>query len=132
VKWALAREEPEGLSRRDHERLLHFRERFDEPSPRLKQLARHDVAGFGQADRPERQSLGLVTFARLLEVAESYRVRWALQHLPYPVARFIRTLMNPKSRRSSSLAPWEELVLEAATARLQAEGRLEGNPEEVA
>ena len=43
---------------------------------------------------PTVHNLGLVTFGRLLAGVEPYRARWALQHLPYGVARRIRPLIQ--------------------------------------
>lgn len=131
VKWALTWDEPPPLRPRDRARLDFFRERLGEPSPRLKQLARHDVARHSVPSRHEWGRLGLLTIARLLGAAEPYRVRWALQHLPYPIARYTRTLMNPRARADSSLAAWESVVLTTALHRLVSEGRLrdeEGTP----
>lgn len=123
LKWALTWQDPPALRARDRERFAHFRTIFQEPNPRLKQLARFDVTRGGAAGRHEEGRLGLLTIARLLEVAEPYRVRWALQHIPYPVARFTRALMNPKPRRDSSLVPWESEILRAAWDRIDAERR---------
>ncbi len=124
AKWSLILATPPPLPNRDRERFDHFQRFFDEPSPRLKQLAKHDAAHHGPTGRHEIGRLGLVTVARLLEVVEPYRVRWALQHVPYPIAKFIRTLMNPKARRESSLAVWETEILRAAWSRLYEEGKL--------
>jgi hypothetical protein len=124
VKWALTGEEPPPLRPRDRARLDFFRARLGEPNPRIKQLARHDVARHAVASRHEWTRLGLLTIARLLDAAEPYRVRWALQHLPYPIAKFTRTLMNPRARADSSLVAWESVVLRTALDRLVSEGRL--------
>jgi hypothetical protein len=82
------------------------------------------VIGRGQSGRLDGSRLGLITFARLLDVVEPYRVRWALQHLPYPVAKVVRSLMNPKTPPNAPLALWETQVLRAAWDRLHAEGAL--------
>jgi len=124
AKWSLVLQTPPPLPTRDRMRFEHFRARFELPSPRLKQLAKNDASQHGPTGRHEIGRLGLVTIARLLEVAEPYRVRWALQHLPYPIAKFIRALMNPRARRESSLAVWETEILREAWMRLRAEGKL--------
>ncbi len=46
------------------------------------------------------------------------------QHLPYPIAKFIRALMNPKAKRASSLAVWETEILRVAWTELYQEGKL--------
>jgi hypothetical protein len=69
-----------------------------------------------------------VTFARLLADAEPFRLRWALQHWPYPIVKLVRSLMPPAGRRSTSLLDWESLVLKTAWDRLNVEGRLSLDP----
>jgi hypothetical protein len=76
------------------------------------------------------ERLGLITVGRLLADAEPHRVRWALQHLPYNLAKFTRarvTLTNPRVAGARLLA-WEERLFQEASDRLRAEGRL-ANPE---
>ncbi|WP_422930663.1 hypothetical protein [Singulisphaera sp. PoT] len=124
AKWALALQDPPSLPARDLERFHDFKARFGQHNPRLKQLAKHDTTQHDPAGRHEVGRLGLVTIARLLELAEPYRVRWALQHLPYPIAKFLRSLMNPKPRRDTSLAAWESEILRVAWTRLREEGKL--------
>jgi hypothetical protein len=65
--------------------------------------------------------LGLVTFGRLLARVEPYRARWALQHLPYSVARRIRPAIKDLGARH---AVWEGAILRAAWERLAAEGQI--------
>jgi len=67
---------------------------------------------------------GLVTSGRLLAVAEADRVRWALQHLPDPAAKFVRAVMDTDPGRAGLLAVWETGSPRAAWNRLRAEGRL--------
>jgi hypothetical protein len=65
--------------------------------------------------------LGLVTFGRLLARVEQYRARWALQHLPYSVARRIRPgIKDPGAEH----AVWEGAILRAAWERLASEGQI--------
>jgi hypothetical protein len=63
--------------------------------------------------------LGLVTFGRLLARVEPYRARWALQHLPYSVARRIRPAIKDPGTHH---AVWEGAILRVAWERLAAEG----------
>jgi hypothetical protein len=94
-------------------------------------MARHDVEAGRSSTLPLRRHkarIGLVTFARLLADAEPFRLRWALQHWPYPIAKLVRSLMPPTGRRSTSLLDWESLVLKTAWDRLNVEGRLSLDP----
>ncbi|MFI5457703.1 MAG: hypothetical protein ACHRXM_19860 [Isosphaerales bacterium] len=68
--------------------------------------------------------IGLVTFGRLLAECEPVRVRWALQHWPYPISKLTRSLMPPDTQRSPLLVEGESLVLKTAWDRLTLEGRL--------
>ena len=65
-----------------------------------------------------------MTLARLLADCEPFRVRWALQHWPYPIAKLVRFLMAAASNRSASRLQSESLVLKTAWDRLTLEGRL--------
>jgi hypothetical protein len=65
--------------------------------------------------------LGLVTFGRLLARVEPYRARWALQHLPYPVARRIRPAIKDLGAEH---AVWEGAILRVAWERLAAAGQV--------
>ena len=100
--------------------------------------ARRRRASVGPAEldrtrRPEGASpralpgrLGLETIARLLDRCEPFRTRWALQHVPYPIAKRIRSLMPSTSGRpTGSMAHREEAVLErrVAPARLRRPAR---------
>jgi hypothetical protein len=96
--------------------------------PLLQAQLRRDVQSVVSAKVPERHRaarLGLVTFARLLADFEPFRLRWALQHWPYPIAKLIRGAMPPSSKRLPALLQWESLVLKTAWDRLTLEGRLE-------
>jgi hypothetical protein len=68
--------------------------------------------------------IGLVTIARLLTDAEPFRLRWALQHWPYAIAKLIRSLMPPAGSRNAPLVHWETRILKTAWDRLNFEGRL--------
>lgn len=98
---------------------------------RFLRLAIHDLQTSRERG-PRRLSgltrLGLVSLSRLLAFAEPFRARWALQHLPYDLARMIRGLMN---FRSPDLTPrlvfqWEESLwnLAAQGSPPRGEGRL--------
>jgi hypothetical protein len=69
--------------------------------------------------------IGLITFGRLLADVEAFRLRWALQHWPYAIAKMIRSSMPPPAKQFSALMRWESLVLKVAWDRLTLEKRLE-------
>jgi hypothetical protein len=58
----------------------------------------------------------------LLADVEPFRVRWALQHWPYTIAKLARTLMPPEAKRSTAVASVEARVLKTAWDRLNLEG----------
>jgi hypothetical protein len=109
----------------DRVRIGYFRRHIGMADPRLGPLALADLEVIGKDRRRGHSRLGLVTFGRLLEVAEPHRARWAIQHMPYQVARGMRIRPTTAVPRKA-LAAWESWVLEAAWARLLAEGRLTG------
>jgi hypothetical protein len=78
----------------------------------------------GVAARRRAPMLGLVTLARLLADCKPFRTRWALQHLPYPIVKRIRSLMPAASRRVEAVSRLETLILRAAWDRLILEGRI--------
>jgi len=95
--------------------------------PEFQAAVRRDLqAGVSTkvAHRHHSARIGLVTFGRLLAECEPFRVRWALQHWPYPIAKLTRSLMPPADQRSPSLVDGESLVLKTAWDRLTLEGRL--------
>jgi hypothetical protein len=96
----------------------------------LQSIARLDVEAGRSSKLPPRRHparIGLLTLARLLADAEPFRLRWALQHWPYPMAKLVRSLMPPAGSRSAALLEWESLVLKTAWDRLNEEGRLSLN-----
>jgi hypothetical protein len=100
--------------------------RLATPDPLLREQALRDVQA-GSANVPSRHAaarIGLLTLARLLADCEPFRVRWALQHWPYPLAKLTRSLMPPASPRPAHGLREEFLVLRAAWDRLGREGRL--------
>lgn len=88
--------------------------------PEFALIARHDLKST-PADRSPRRRLparlGLLTIARLLSLAEPFRVRWALQHWPYAIARQIRPLMPPSSKRTPVMIQVESTLLQTAQER---------------
>ncbi len=116
----------------DGRRKLWFHDRFSAQfgpeSARPDAWAQHDLRGWrgseGQHRRRRLASLGLSTIARLLAECEPYRVRWALQHVPYPVAKRIRSIMSVATTVSDQVQYLEIAVLEAAWTRLTLENRL--------
>jgi hypothetical protein len=127
AKWALSGEEPTGLRTRDTIRIDHFRAAFGTPDPEHRRLARRDLAELDQTARTDGNRLGLITVARLLTAVEPYLVRWTLQHLPYSIAKFMRTLMASKRRTGADAATelaMEAEVLRAVMDRIRAEGGL--------
>ncbi len=114
------------LSSRDRARFDHFRERFRGLEPRYTEVAGLDVlasAGDAGAAVP---LLGLVTIGRLLGDVEPHRSRWALQHLPYPVAKLVRPRMGANTSLVSrrELVVWESDILDAVLDRMRHEGLL--------
>ena len=93
----------------------------------LRIRARRDVDSSQVSRLPPRlraARIGLTTVARLLAAAEPFRLRWALQHWPYPIAKLIRSLMPSTPSRTHSLLQGETLILKTAWECLSAEGQL--------
>jgi hypothetical protein len=91
--------------------------------PEFAVVARHDVRSTSAAagKLPLRRlpaRIGLLTIGRLLADGEPFRVRWALQHWPYAIAKLIRALMPPAAKRSPVLMHVESEVLRAAWDRV--------------
>jgi hypothetical protein len=72
--------------------------------------------------------IGAQTLARLLADCEPFRVRWALQHVPYPIAKLVRSLMPPSGSRPAFISQGETRVLQTAWDRLKLEGRVPAHP----
>jgi hypothetical protein len=88
---------------------------------------RSDVRANPTAKWPRRRHaarLGLLTIARLLADCEPFRIRSALQHWPYPIAKLTRSLIPGPTQRSPMVSQGESLVLQTAWQRLNLEGRL--------
>ncbi len=114
-----------GQKRRARLEWLHGR--LSDADGEFQAQVRRDVQAAAAAKVPRRHQaarLGLVTIARLLGDFEPFRLRWALQHWPYPIAKLIRSLMAPARERGASLLRGESLVLKTAWYHLRLEGRL--------
>ncbi len=88
--------------------------------PDLSAVARHDARSVApSAKLPARHRaarVGLLTFARLLGECEPFRVRWALQHWPYPIAKLTRSLIPPAAKRSEVVIQAETEILSLAAS----------------
>jgi hypothetical protein len=131
AKLALAGGPRPRLRPRARDLLAVFERSWRKPSMSLRNWARHDYRQFLERLAPAKREsqvwgrFGLVTFGRLLAVAEPYRVRWALQHVPYSLAREIRhSIQDPGGTATAT----EERTLRAAWERLALEGRIAFSP----
>jgi hypothetical protein len=124
AKWTLAAGETVPRTGADRVRVGDFCRTFGPIDERVRALALRDLESVDRKDRHFQVTLGWLTLARLLSLANPYRVRWALQHLPYPIAKATRGLMPPPTRPNLRWLRWEEAVLRTAWDRLRAEGRL--------
>jgi hypothetical protein len=127
-KLLLAGRQPPGDGARParRQRWDWLRDRLAPARPDFQAQARHEVqAGVSSriASRHHPARLGLNTFGRLLAGCEPFRVRWALQHWPYPMAKLTRALMAAAAA-SPLEQEGESLVLKTAWDRLTLEGRL--------
>jgi hypothetical protein len=94
--------------------------------PEFIAIARHDIRNTPAGKLPPRRlsaRIGLLTIARLLSDCEPFRVRWALQHWPYTIAKLARSLMPPAEKRSAVMMQVESAVLKAARDRLERHAR---------
>ena len=132
AKWALIPGLPPGFAIHDESRLEWLRKDVKDGDFRFVQVVKRDLHAFQTNAAQGIGRAGLTTFARLLGVADLYRARWALQHLPYTTARSIRALMRPDRLRTPMLSLWEGDMLRAAVKCLQFEGRIGPELEESA
>ena len=90
---------------------------WGERDPRLAQVMRLDRHACESREHTDLARLGLATVARGLVACEPTRVRWALQHLPYKVAKQVRAAMSLRSTFISEavLREWEREVLRHAS-----------------
>jgi hypothetical protein len=91
---------------------------------RLAQIAKKDWAAAVPLGRHRLAGLGLTTLGRLLAKAEPYRVRWALQHVGYPIAKRLRIAASRPEASVRAVQEMEARVLGAAWDRLREEARL--------
>lgn len=124
AKWAMAGEAPPAVRGRERERFDEFERLFRSSAPGLRQWAGRDLAGLDRSKPHPLARLGMVTIARLLDEAEPHRVRWALQHVPYPVAKLMRSLMSTRPKRDPALFRCETEILRIAWDGLRQHGRL--------
>jgi hypothetical protein len=125
AKWTLAAGEAAARSGADRVRVDSFCRTFGRIDERVRVRAVRDLESVDREGRHFQVRLGWLTLARLLSLTDPYRVRWALQHLPYPVAKATRALMPRPSRPNLGWLRWEAAVLRTAWHRLRAEGRLQ-------
>lgn len=124
AKWSLTPRPAPDLTAKERARLDHFRQVFVEIDPRFVQVATREIGAIDPSEPHPLAHAGMTSFARLLATADPYRVRWALQHIPYATARSLRTLMGPNTRRAPMLGRWETDILRASWMRLHQEGWL--------
>lgn len=101
------------------EEMLHFRSFRETWGPRsdpLVALAQRDFQKARDLASAELARIGLVTIGRLLSVVNAYRARWAMQHLPYDVAKALRPHMtlDLPGVHPEDLVSWESRILEIA------------------
>ena len=93
--------------------------------PEFAAIARHDIRNTPPGKLPPRRlsaRIGLLTIARLLSDCEPFRLRWALQHWPYTIAKLARSLMPPAEKRSAVMMQVESEILRTARERLALKG----------
>ncbi len=104
------------LSESQKARIEQFRSLWPNPDSRAGQLGRLDIDHHVAGKPQDLQSLGLVTVARLLASVDPHRARWALQHIPYNLAKFLRSRMGLKTPfiAGDDLVSWEESLFLAS------------------
>ena len=127
--------EPQGLRPRERERLTYFRGILSPQDAKIAQMAKLDAVAARGGGEPFLKRLGLITFSRLLAGRGAAPGAWALQQLPYPVAKVIRSKMGPPRRRypPPCCSPGNRASSCAAARAYAAEGRLSddwGSPRE--
>jgi hypothetical protein len=141
AKSALAGDLAGAVTRRpvDGDRLRwfgdHFSKLFPPEDTRPQRWAHTDIQRFAPTGyrslRSRYARSGLLTIARALHGSEPFRMRWALQHQPYALARRIRSLISAAPAASESVLRMENAILKAAWTRLTLENRLRlEHPEE--
>ena len=71
------------------------------------------------------RGFGLFTLARLLADLEPFRLRWALQHWPYPIVKLTRSLISSPAKPTPAVLAGETELLKTAWERLRLEERLD-------
>jgi hypothetical protein len=102
-------------------------DRLANADEQLRALAERDVTLCRSSKTPlhhQPARIGLTTVARLLAEIEPFRLRWALQHWPYPIAKLIRSVLSLSTSSLASVAEAESTILRIAWDRLNLEGRL--------
>jgi hypothetical protein len=87
-------------------------------------VAERDLSSINPAEPHAETRAGLIGFARLLSSVDPYRVRWALQHVPYRLAKSMRNLIGTTAKRRPTLESWESGLLLIAWRQLFDEGRI--------
>ncbi len=101
-------------------------ERLGPPAPDVRAWAARDAEAARRAGATGRRALallGLVSAFRLLPECEPFVMRRALQRLPYPIVRRVRTIAPPTARQVPAAVRLEGTILRAAWNRLYEEGR---------
>jgi hypothetical protein len=128
AKMILAANNPgKGRTPFELERDEWFRGRLGTIDSEFGARARTDVHLIAQTKLPRRlhaARIGLFTFARLLADSEPFRLRWALEHWPYPIVKLARSLISDASSRTPVILRSEAQLLKSAWERLTLEGRL--------
>jgi hypothetical protein len=129
-KMVLAEEMPEDAAGRPsvRSRAQWLHARLSHADSEFRALARADVQSLARTKLPWRRRaarIGLLTLARLLADVEPFRLRWALQHWPYPVVKLARSLMSGSMNKTPALLAGEAELLKTAWERLRLEERLQ-------
>lgn len=102
----------------------------------FRSSARIELVGSARSETgtPRRKlaTRGLTALARLLVSVDPHRVRWAIQHVPYPIAKRIRSVMA-RTKNPADEAPLESLLLKGAgewLARRRAVAVMMNHPED--
>lgn len=112
----------EQFGRANRSRLHHFAGRLAGPiDPRLARLARNDWTASQPFGRHALAGLGLTTLGRLLGQADPHRLRWALQHRPYSIAKRLRVAASQPQAMVKAVIAWEGRFLDLALERLDFE-----------
>ena len=89
--------------------------RLGRSDPEFRAAALADVQSMARSKLPRRRHaarIGLLTLARLLADFEPFRLRWALQHWPYPIVKLIRSLMSSPAKPNAGDACRRDGALE--------------------